>query len=175
MEKEKDEIILEWYEKFGEAIFKYIFMMIHDYQQAEDLTNETFLKAFIHLDTFKSQSTEKTWLYRIAHNLTVDMIRKKKPLILIKEAFLLKKDEEPLPEEIVQIKEQSLDLYHALSILKQTYREVIILRKLKEFSIEETAVILGWSESKVKSTLFRAIRALEKELKKEGEVNGNVI
>ncbi|WP_400242159.1 RNA polymerase sigma factor [Niallia sp. JL1B1071] len=175
MENEKDKIILEWYEKFGDAIFKYILIMIQDYQQAEDLTNETFFKAFLHLDTFKGQSSEKTWLYRIAHNLTVDMIRKKKPLLLLKEAFLLKKDDCPLPDEILQMKEQSLDLYHALSSLKKSYREVIILRKLKEFSIEETAEILGWSEGKVKSTLFRAIRALEKELKKEGTLNGKVI
>lgn len=59
VENEKDKIILEWYEKFGEAIFKYIFIMIQDYQQAEDLTNDTFLKAFIHLDTFKRNASEK--------------------------------------------------------------------------------------------------------------------
>ncbi|WP_371473787.1 RNA polymerase sigma factor [Niallia circulans] len=175
VENEKDKIILEWYEKYGEAIFKYIFIMIQDYQQAEDLTNDTFLKAFIHLDTFKRNASEKTWLYRIAHNLTVDMIRKKKPVILLKEAFLFTKDKNPLPEEMLQIREQSLEIYKALSTLKSSYREIIILRKLKEFSIEETAGILGWSEAKVKSTLFRAMKALEKELKKEGELNGKII
>lgn len=76
---------------------------------------------------------------------------------------------------MLQIREQSLEIYKALSTLKSTYREIIILRKLKEFSIEETAGILGWSEAKVKSTLFRAMRALEKELKKEGELNGKII
>jgi RNA polymerase sigma-70 factor (ECF subfamily) len=52
---------------------------------------------------------------------------------------------------------------------------VIILRKVKDFSIYETAMILGWSESKVKSTLFRAIQAFEKEMLKEGLLNEKTV
>ncbi|WP_283778968.1 sigma factor-like helix-turn-helix DNA-binding protein, partial [Peribacillus frigoritolerans] len=55
-----------------------------------------------------------------------------------------------------------------LSDIKFTDRKVFVLRKIKGFSIEDTAKILSWSESKVKSTLFRAIPALKKQLIKEG-------
>lgn len=88
--------------------------------------------------------------------------------MFLKEAFLFKKDPNPLPEEKIEMKESAYELYKALGAIKDSYREVIILRKIKEFSIEETAEILGWSDSKVKSTLYRAIPVLEKQLLKEG-------
>lgn len=143
-------------------------MMINDYQQAEDLTHDTFLKAYYNLHTFQQKAKPKTWLFSIAHNLTVDYIRKKKPVKLLYDIFQAKKDPAPLPEDIVEIRESSIELYHALSKLKPAYREIIILRKIKEFTIRETSDILNWTEGKVKTTLYRAIPALEKELLKEG-------
>jgi RNA polymerase sigma-70 factor, ECF subfamily len=171
----RDKEVLEWYEQFHESIFKYIYMMIQDYQSAEDLRHETFLKAYIHYDSFRGNSNPKTWLFSIAHNITVDYIRKRKPLTILQDVLLFKKDLKPLPEEIVEIKESSQQLYNVLAKLKDSYREVIILRKIKEFSIEETSIILGWSESKVKSTLFRAIQALEKKLLKEGILSEKIV
>jgi len=162
--------IVEWYTQFNQTIFKFILLMVKDYQQAEDLTHETFVKAYKYHHTFKRDSSVKTWLFSVAHNVTIDYIRKQKPIRLFKEVFTSKKDPNPLPEQIVQMKESSLELYEALANLKESYREVIILRKIKGFSIEETSKILDWTESKVKSTLNRALPALEKQLSKEGFV-----
>ncbi|WP_235822815.1 RNA polymerase sigma factor [Cytobacillus massiliigabonensis] len=67
--------------------------------------------------------------------------------------------------------EYEKDLYHSLNNIKRQYKDVIILRKIKEFSISETAQILGWTESKVKVYLFRGMKALRKELEKEGYNN----
>ncbi|WP_308417936.1 RNA polymerase sigma factor [Halalkalibacter okhensis] len=97
----------------------------------------------------------------------VDYLRKKRPIHLLQDLLNVKRDKNPLPEEVVQIKESTKELYYALGSLKQAYREVIFLRKMKGFSIKETAEILKWSESKVKSTLSRAIVSLEKALQKE--------
>lgn len=167
--------IEEWYTQYSDSIFKYILLMVKDYQLSEDLTHETFMKAYRNHQTFKRDSSPKTWLFRIAHNVTVDDLRKRKPIILFKEFFYSKKDKHPLPEEIVQIKETSKELCQALGTIKSSYREVIILRKIKGFSIEETAKILNWSESKVKSTMFRAILALEKQMLKEGFLNEKTV
>lgn len=167
----KNREIIKWYEEYNESIFKFIFMMIQDYQQAEDLRHETFVRAFINYDSFRHDGNAKTWLLSIAHNLTIDYIRKRRPIMLFKEVFNLKKDESPLPDEAIQIKESSYELYKALSKIKESYRKVIILRRIKGLSIEETSKVLNWSESKVKSTLFRAIPALEKQLLKEGYFN----
>ncbi|MEK3808074.1 RNA polymerase sigma factor [Bacillus sp. FSL H8-0547] len=168
MEDARETEIEEWYSHYHQTIFKYILMMTKDYQQAEDLTHETFLKAFRQHHTFRQESSPKTWLFRIAHNVTVDYARKQKPVRLIMELFRQKKDSCLLPEHFVEMKERSQELYQALEMLKDSHREVIILRKIKGFSISETSEILGWSETKVKSTLSRAILALEKTLIKEG-------
>ncbi len=142
--------------------------MVKDYHQAEDLTHDTFVKSYQNYDSFKRHSSDKTWLFSIAHNVTVDFIRKRKPRMLMKEIFVSQKDPNPLPEEMIRIQENSAELYQALSEIKDHYRKVIILRKIKGFSIEDTAKILGWSESKVKSTMYRAIPMLKKQLIKEG-------
>lgn len=162
------EEITNWYHLYSDSIFKYILTMINDYQQAEDLTHDTFIKAYKNHHTFQKKSKPKTWLFSIAHNNTVDYIRKQKPVKIFQEIFQTNKDSAPLPEDTLEIRERSIELYKALSRLKSSYREVIILRKIKEFSIGETSEILNWSEGKVKTTLYRAIPALEKELLKEG-------
>lgn len=165
----------EWYCHYSDSIFKFIFMMVHDYQQAEDLTHETFIKAYKNYGSFEGKAKPRTWLFSIARNITVDSIRKHKPIKLFKDFILIHKDSDPLPEDIVEVKENSKELYKALSSLKRPYREVIILRKIKGFSIKETSDILNWSEGKVKTTLYRALPALENQLVKEGFLNGRSI
>jgi RNA polymerase sigma-70 factor (ECF subfamily) len=171
----KQQVITEWYSQYSKSIFSYILLMIHEHQLAEDLTHETFIKAYKKYDSFKGDSSPKTWLFSIARYTTIDYVRKRKPVSYLKELFSLKTDKDPLPDEVVQIKENSRELFDALRQLKKSYRDVIILRKLKEFSIKETAEILNCSESKVKSTLNRAIPALEKQLLKEGYLHENSI
>lgn len=175
MLEHRKETIADWYDQHSKSILSFILLMVKDYQQAEDLTHDTFVKAYLYFDSFKNHSSEKTWLFSISHNLTVDFLRKRKPAMFFKEVFLLQKDNTPLPEEVIQIKEESYELYKAIGELKDTYRKVIILRKIKDFSIEDTAKILSWSESKVKSTLFRAIPALKKQLLKEGYIDDEAI
>ncbi|MFA9555782.1 RNA polymerase sigma factor [Evansella sp. AB-rgal1] len=160
----------KWYQLYSDAIFKYICMMTRDYQQAEDLTQETFIRAYNNMETFERKSETKTWLFRIAHNMTIDYLRKNKPLRILESFLLNKKDTAPLPEDVLHMKENIREIYRALGNLKHSYREVIILRKIKDFSIQETSDILGWSENKVKVTLHRAMPLLQKELGREEAV-----
>lgn len=164
--------IIEWYDEYNLPLFKYILKMIKDAGQAEDLTQETFIKAYQYILNDKEITYPKTFLYRTAHNLTIDFIRKKVPIQMVTEFFTRQEDPATSVESIVEIKESSVELYQALSTLKPTYRSVIILRKIDEFSVKETAQILSWSESKVKSTLSRGMKALEKEMSKGGDIFG---
>ena len=72
MRKGRKHDIEEWYLEYGDAIFKYILLMVKDYQLAEDLTHETFMKAYMNYHAFKGESSPKTWLFSIGHNVTVD-------------------------------------------------------------------------------------------------------
>ncbi|OIJ15751.1 hypothetical protein BKP35_01810 [Anaerobacillus arseniciselenatis] len=97
----------EWYNLYSDAVFKYICVMTRDYQQAEDLTHETFIKAYNNYETFQRQAETKTWLFRIAHNVTIDFLRKRKPLRIIENLLQNKKDSTPLPEDMLQMKEEA--------------------------------------------------------------------
>ena len=163
--------VTEWYDRYSDSIFSYIYVMVRDYQQAEDLTQDTFLKAYKKHHLFEKRAEPKTWLFSVARNITIDYMRKQKPINLLKELFYTTKDATPSPQDVMEIRESSQELYRALDDIKPPYREVIILRKLKGFSTKETSDVLNWSESKVKSTLHRAIPALEKQLTKEGFLN----
>lgn len=164
----EQEELTEWIDEYGESVLTYILLMVRDYQQAEDLTQETFIKAYSHQQQFEHKSSVKTWLFTIAHNVTKDYFRKKHPLQHFLGLTMEEKDHKLIPEQIVVMNFQAEQLYRAIQLLKPTYRHVIILRKLKEFSTAETALILNWSESKVKMNLKRALVELKNELIKGG-------
>ncbi|MBM7618532.1 RNA polymerase sigma-70 factor (ECF subfamily) [Bacillus tianshenii] len=162
-----EEQIRDWYERYSSEIFRYIFVAIGDRQQARDLMQETFIKAFKSIDSYRGDASPRTWLHRIARNETIDYQRKKRPLTYVLENFAPIKSNRPTPQEIIELGEEMGQLYENLTELKKEYREVIILRKVKEFSTRETASILGWKESKVKTVLHRGIEELRKRMGKE--------
>lgn len=165
---EKQITISQWYERYAQDVFAIIYLMIGDYQQAEDLTHDTFIKAFKYMDTYRREANSKTWLIKIARNLAIDHFRKKRPIYMIKELFTNRPAEEPLPGDLVAINESKRELWHSLQSLKRIHREIIILRKIQDFSTRETAEILGWTQSRVKVTLHRAMKELKSELTKGG-------
>nr|WP_144923062.1 RNA polymerase sigma factor [Paenibacillus bovis] len=157
-------MIETWFEKYVEFIYKYIFFMVKDHQIAEDLTQETFIKAHIKSHQYKGNSELKTWLYRIAYTTTMNYFRKKHPIpTLFDSPIQVKSAEESFLE-----KSDLEELYQAISKLKLSYKQVILLRKIQQLSVKETASVLRWSESKVKMTTARAIEKLQKILD-EGE------
>lgn len=167
--EEKEEMIRKLYNLYSDAIYRYILLMIGNTEQAEDLTQETFLRAFKGLDSFEGNATSKTWLYTIARNITLDYLRRKRIITWIPTILHTNiPDQQPQPEDIVELGESTKHLHRALNKLKPSYKEIIVLRKIKGFSISETMDILNWSEGKVKSTLFRALQAIKQELVKEG-------
>ncbi|WP_026675708.1 RNA polymerase sigma factor [Alkalihalobacterium bogoriense] len=163
------ELMADWYNMHSDSIQSYIYMMVRDYQQSEDLTQETFFKAYKKLHTFHGEASEKTWLFSIAHRTTIDYIRKRKTVFMFKDVSAVDNEGSAgNPETMFVLKEENVELLQALDELKPSQKMVIIMRKIKRFSIKETCEILGWSESKVKSTLHRAILALEAKMKDRG-------
>ncbi|WP_176371454.1 RNA polymerase sigma factor [Litchfieldia alkalitelluris] len=165
--QQKKKLINDWYHKYSDDIYKFIFFMTRDSQLAEDMLQETFLKAFTHLNSFNGDN-EKAWLFRIARNAALDSVRKKKPLTNLLDNLPLLKSNDPSPEQVAEFSDLEATIYSVLSKMKRAHREVIILRKLKDFSTKDAALVLGWSEAKVKTTLTRALKFLRKQLEKEG-------
>ncbi|QED47299.1 RNA polymerase sigma factor [Cytobacillus dafuensis] len=175
MKKVSSEAFEQLYNEYSDKIYGFIFLLVNDREVAEDLTQDTFIKAYKNINQFNGESQLFTWLFRISRNVTIDYLRKKRLLKFFSiEKYQFESDQQT-PIEIVMKGEATTILYEAICKLKLSYQEVLILRKIKELSIKETAEILNWNENKVKITTTRAIAALKKELMKRRESNEEVI
>jgi RNA polymerase sigma-70 factor (ECF subfamily) len=145
-------------------VFNVCLGLLGNRDDAEDCTQETFLKAYRSLSLYQGRSSFYTWIYRIAVNVCHDLQRSKKshPTTSIDQeneegdCFIQLPDKSPLPDEQVINHELGRTLLYQISQLKPAMREVLILRDLQGLSYEEIAARLGLSEGTVKSRLFRA-------------------
>ncbi|MBA4538609.1 sigma-70 family RNA polymerase sigma factor [Bacillus aquiflavi] len=161
-----EEVFRGIYEEYSDKVYSYIFLLVKQKEIAEDLTQETFIRVYKHLNKFNGEAKMLTWIVKISRNVTIDYFRKNakfKFSPIEKYQFI---SDDPTPTEIVMKGEKIVFLYKSIQQLKLSYQEVLILRKIKGFSIKETSEILGWNENKVKVTTSRAIQALKREMKK---------
>ncbi len=156
------ETIETWFELYANDVFNYLVYYTYSHD-VEDLVQETFIKAWTHLGKQNKIVDPKAWLLSIARNTAIDAMRKMKRPIenTIGDDLLRSLESDFSVEERVELNEEKRQIISALLALKQSYREVVILRSLEDFSIRTTAQILGWSESKVKTTYFRAIKRIQ--------------
>ena len=148
--------------------------MLGNEQDAEDILQNTFLNALTHLADFEGRSSLSTWLYRIAANEALMLIRKRKPNINIEDMQPEDADDVPLPETFVDwsvLPEKELlsgesknAIENAIKKLPESLRMVFILRDVEDLSIKETAEILNLTEVNVKTRLLRARMALREQL-----------
>lgn len=156
----EEQFFEEVFKNYRHIIYHFILRMTRNKEESEDLTQEVFIKAYKGLVNYKGEAPFKTWLYSIAKNSTYDHFRKKQTLMCLNENDRLEK-EELLPENIIEMEEQKQILYRAIMELKPSYRDIVILRKVKGYQTSESASILGWTEAKVKVTLHRALLTLK--------------
>lgn len=162
----QDSVLEELFQQYSNLIYRYIFLMTKCKEEAEDLTQEVFINAYRGLTHYRGESSYKTWLYSIARNVIIDNYRKKRKINGLID-LPLPDQNQLVPEEILDRKEKAQILYRAIMELKFPYREIIILRKIKGYSIVETANILGCAEGKVKVTLHRALDRLKNKLNQD--------
>jgi RNA polymerase sigma-70 factor (ECF subfamily) len=153
-----------------QPIFRLIRMLTRSDNDAEDLLQQAMLKAFMHLDQFRSQSTFKTWLTAIALNEARQYRRQKSHSRLVFDDPSEFKSSssywEDSPWETLERKEALRLIGEALSRLPERYRLMIQMRDLREMSIAETAQHLSMTISAVKTRHLRARRQLQRLLRK---------
>ena len=156
-------------------IYRVALQIMGDEQDAEDVLQETYIKAFRSLPDFEGRSSLTTWLYRIAVNEALMMVRKRRPqTVSIEENSTFDAEAESesmqivdfccLPEGELLSSESRRFLDQAIQNLPDTLRVVFVMRDIEGLSIEETAEALGLSESNVKTRLLRARLRLRQEL-----------
>ena len=159
---------------YSSPIYRLGLRMLGNPQDAEDVLQNTFLNALIHLPKFEGRSSIATWLYRIAANEALMLLRKKKPETNIDDVSPDESDEDLLPSQFVDwsaLPEDELltgegkrNLDAAIASLPESLRLVFLLRDVEGLSIKETADALNLTEANVKTRLLRARMFLREQL-----------
>ena len=143
------------FEQYHAPILNYLHRMVSDRALAEDLTQDTFIKAYNALPRTKPDLAFKAWLYRIATNTAISHLRRGKIIKWL--PFLT--DRETPDEHIEKSVTRKMDITEALSKLPQHYATALLLRHYQGLSLAETAQALDVTENAAKLRLFRARKA----------------
>src|SRR5213080_1189684 len=159
-------------------VYALLYRLTTDVEEARDLTQETFLRAFQSIDRFRGDSSLKTWIYRIAINQARNRWRwwrRRRRDVTVSLDAPVGEQEQPLiahlqnaetvnPEEAALAREREGQLREALNGLRRAYREAVILRDIEGFTYEEIAATLQISIGTVKSRLSRGRLELRRKL-----------
>lgn len=158
----------------SEKIYRLALKMLGNVQDAEDILQETFIKAYNNIDGFEGRSKIMTWLYRIAVNESLMLLRKRKGVLIDIDAGIETDDGEVMPRQIVDwccLPEKELlssetrkTINQAIDTLSDANRAAFLLRDVEGLSTREAAEVLDISESALKVRLLRARMALREEL-----------
>lgn len=160
--------------RYRSAIYHIVFKIVRDKETADDLVQETFMKAFSSLHSYRSEYRFSTWLYKIAANSSIDFLRKKriKALSLDQEietgngkVEIEVPDYSYHPEHELVRKQQRFTIDEAINSLPEKYKEVIVYRHKDDKSYEEIADLLHIPVGTVKARIFRARELLKKKLR----------
>ncbi|MEQ6390575.1 RNA polymerase sigma factor SigW [Bacillaceae bacterium S4-13-58] len=159
---------------YQNKVYQICYKMLGNSHEAEDVAQEAFLRAYMNIHSYDEQRKFSTWLYRIATNLSIDRIRKKKPDFYldaeVKGAEGLNmysriSADQPLPEEEIESLELQEYLQKEILSLPEKYRAVIVLRYLDELPLQEISEILDIPVGTVKTRVHRGREALRKKLR----------
>jgi RNA polymerase sigma-70 factor (ECF subfamily) len=165
----------ELMKKYGARVFRIAIRITRNHEDAEEVSQDAFARAFLHLDTFRGDSRFYTWLVRIAINQSLMKLRKRRGRELefdgrstVEDGPLWADvtDDTPTPEQRYAQEELHGLLASAIAELPMSSREVLHLRDVEEHSTEETARMLGLSVAAVKSRTRRGRNRLREELTK---------
>lgn len=162
--------------RYRNPITNYLYRFLNDYEEAVDLAQETFVRVYFALERYHTEYAFSTYIYRIATNLAISEIRKRKRRKLLSLTGLFQTetesdvefqppDERTLPDESLIEDERSRVIAKAISTLPEKYRAPIVLRDVEAKTYEEIAQILNLGLGTTKSRISRARGLLKEKLK----------
>ncbi|MBP3038206.1 RNA polymerase sigma factor SigW [Bacillaceae bacterium Marseille-Q3522] len=161
-------------EIYKDKIFQLCYRMLGNRHEAEDITQEAFIRAYVNISSFNINLKFSTWMYRIATNLCIDRIRKKKPDFYL-DAEVAGTDgltmysqipsDTRLPEDDLESMELQKTIQMAIEKLPEKYRSVIVLKYIEELSLNEISEILELPLGTVKTRIHRGREALRHQLR----------
>ncbi|MBI2751508.1 MAG: sigma-70 family RNA polymerase sigma factor [Burkholderiales bacterium] len=144
-----------------DRIYRFLVRLTRSVDDARDLTQETFLRAFQHLKGWQPDARFSTWLFRIARNQAFDLLRRHQTVeFVMLEEDATAPDPAPGPDAVLDSVQRLRQLDNALLRLSIEHREIVLLREIEGLSYEELAEVLGLNLGTVKSRIARARSAL---------------
>jgi RNA polymerase sigma-70 factor (ECF subfamily) len=161
-------------ERYQNRIHALVYGMLRDAEEARDITQNAFIKAYQNLASFRIESSFYTWLYRIAMNLAIDQCRmvKRRRTSSFEESSASRDDDGQIlelhhtdsPHKALQRKQTQERIFAAMEDLTEEQREVVLLREVEGLSYKEIAEAMGIPEGTVMSRLFYARKKLQTSL-----------
>lgn len=143
--------------------------IVGTHEDADDIAQETFVKAYTALGDFRGESSFFTWLYRIAVNLSLNAVRKKQLVSYLRESDIINRlfpsSEDPSRE--VEFKETQSRLQEAIARLPEKQRAVFVMRYYDEMSYEEISEVMKTSVGGLKANFFHALRKVREYMSNE--------
>ena len=149
-------------DRYGQQVFVLVDRIVSCQEDAEELTQDVFLKAFQQLSSFKAESSFSTWIYRIATNLAISAVRKKRNDVLrLEDSVFANLSDTQVDEALEDESEEQMErLQQAMNQLEADERALITLYYLEEKPLVEVAFILGMTEGNAKVKLHRIRKKL---------------
>ena len=148
------------FERYSRPVISFIYDMVNDRALAEELTQETFVRAFRAIHTMRAETKLSTWLFGIARNVARESLRARaranRHVDLADKSVMDLSDDKPVPVEGLLSKELNEVVRRSLAALDEDKRLVFTLKVLHQCSYEEIAAITGFSLAKLKTDLHRA-------------------
>ncbi len=146
-----------------DRVFRFILRLVGTREDAMDLTQETFMKAHQALPGWRPQAQFRTWLFSIAHNATLDFLRRRRRIEFVSFVDLPAGEEEHALPDPAQHPDERLAIRQSIELLERTLRalpfeqrEILLLREVEDMSYLEIATALGIAEGTVKARIARA-------------------
>lgn len=161
-------------ELFKDKVYQLCYRMVGNAHDAEDIAQEAFIRAYVNINSYDINRKFSTWLYRIATNLSIDRLRKRKPDYFLDAEiegtegltmYSQISSDELQPDEMVESLEFQEWIQQEINELPVMYRSVIVLKYIEELSLKEIGEILDLPIGTVKTRIHRGREALRKRLR----------
>lgn len=163
--------------RYQRPVFSLIYRMVRDREQAEDLSQETFVRVFNHIDRYDPKFKFSSWIFKIATNLTIDAMRKKEPQTVsidgsryaetsdeVEATTITVESGDENPEELLEAKQLGDEIERAIGKLRPEYRTAILLRHVDGREYQEIAEIMALPLGTVKTYIHRGRNELKNTL-----------
>lgn len=160
---------------YQDKLYHMAFRMLSNRQEAEDVVQETFLRVYRNLDRYDESMKFSTWIYRIATNLCIDRLRKRKPSYSLDaestdheglDGYSMIPSDDRTPESEALLSETQAIVQQAIETLPPKYKSVMVLRYLHDLSLQEIGDVLGMPVTTVKTRVHRGREFMRKRLER---------